>query len=106
VPVVRGWQTNGVWAFQTGRPFTVTLLPGVDDSNTSIPSIQFGVVDRANLVGNPHVSNPNSDAWFNISAFAMPPYGTFGNAGRNILTGPGFASVDVSGIKNTPIRED
>jgi hypothetical protein len=35
----------------------------------------------------------------------MPPYGTFGNAGRNILTGPGFSSVDVSVIKNTPIRE-
>jgi outer membrane receptor protein involved in Fe transport len=103
--LLRGWQTNGVWTFQTGRPFTVTLLPGVDNSNTGIPSIQFGVVDRPNLVGDPHVSSPSSDAWFNASAFAMPPYGTFGNAGRNILTGPGFSSVDVSVIKNTPIRE-
>jgi len=103
--LLRGWQTNGVWTFQTGRPFTVTLLPGVDNSNTGIPSIQFGVVDRPNLIGNPHISNPSSDAWFNTSAFAMSPYGTFGNAGRNILTGPGFASVDVSAVKNTPIRE-
>ena len=103
--LLRGWQTNGVWTLQTGRPFTVTLLPGVDNSNTGIPSIQFGVVDRPNLVGNPHVSNPSADAWFNTSAFAMPPYGTFGNAGRNILTGPGFASVDVSAVKNTRIRE-
>ena len=103
--LLRGWQTNGVWTFQTGRPFTVTLLPGVDNSNTGIPNIQFGVVDRPNLVGNPHVSNPSSSAWFNTSAFAMPPYGTFGDAGRNILTGPGFASVDVSAVKNTPIRE-
>jgi len=103
--LLRGWQTNGVWSFQTGRPFTVTLLPGVDNSNTGIPSIQFGVVDRPNLVGNPHVSNPSPDAWFNTSAFAMSPYGTFGNAGRNILTGPGFASLDVSAVKNTPIRE-
>src|SRR5215831_9132531 len=103
--LLRGWQTNGVWTFQTGRPFTVTLLPGVDNSNTGIPSIQFGVVDRPNLVGNPHLSNPGPGAWFSTGAFAISPYGTFGNAGRNILTGPGYSSVDVSVIKNTPIRE-
>jgi len=102
---LRGWQTNGLWTFQTGFPFTVTLLPGVDNSNTGIPSIEFGVVDRPNLVGNPHLSNPGPDSWFNTSAFAISPYGTFGNAGRNILTGPGFSSVDVSVIKNTSIRE-
>ena len=103
--LLRGWQTNGVWTFQTGQPFTATLQPGVDNSNTGIPSIQFGVVDRPNLVGNPHLSNPGPDAWFNTSAFAISPYGMFGNAGRNILTGPGFSSVDVSVIKNTLIRE-
>jgi Carboxypeptidase regulatory-like domain/TonB dependent receptor len=103
--LLRGWQTNGVWTFQTGQPFTVTLQPGVDNSNTGIPSIEFGVVDRPNLVGNAHLSNPGPDAWFNTSAFAISPYGTFGNAGRNILTGPGFSSVNVSVIKNTLIRE-
>jgi hypothetical protein len=35
----------------------------------------------------------------------MPAYGTFGNAGRNILEGPGFCSINVSAIKNTPLRE-
>src|SRR5262249_13057986 len=29
--LLSGWQTNGVWSFQSGRPFTVTLLPGVDN---------------------------------------------------------------------------
>jgi outer membrane receptor protein involved in Fe transport len=103
--LLRGWQTNGVWTFQTGRPFTVTLLPGVDNSNTGIPSIQFGVVDRPNLVGDPHLSNAGPDAWFNTNAFVTPPYGMFGNAGRNILEGPGFSSINVSAIKNTALRE-
>jgi len=102
---LRGWQTNGVWSFQTGRPFTVTLLPGVDNSNTGLPSIGFGVVDRPNVTGNPTISNPGPDKWFNTSAFSMPAYGTFGNAGRNILEGPGSSSVNVSVIKNTSIRE-
>ena len=48
--LLRGWQTNGVWTFQSGRPFTVTLLPGVDNSNTGIASV-VGVVDRPNAVG-------------------------------------------------------
>ena len=103
--LLRGWQTNGLWSFQTGYPFTVTLQPGVDNSNTGIPSIEFGVVDRPNLIGNPHLSNPAPDAWFNTGAFAISPYGTFGNTGRNIVTGPGYSSVDFSAIKNTPIRE-
>jgi len=100
-----GWQTNGIWTFQTGRPFTVTLLPGVDNSNTGLPSIGFGVVDRPNVVGDPNVSDPGPDRWFNAGAFTTPTYGTFGNAGRNILEGPGFSSVNASLIKNTRISE-
>jgi len=103
--LLRGWQTNGVWAFQSGRPFTATLVPGVDNSNTGLPSIGFGVVDRPNLVGDPRIGDPSPERWFNTNAFAMPVYGTFGDAGRNILTGPGFSSVNVSVIKNTTLRE-
>lgn len=103
--LLSGWQTNGIWTFQTGRPFTVTLLPGTDNSNTGLPNIGFGVVDRPNVVGNPGISNQGVGRWFNTSAFVTPPYGSFGNAGRNILEGPGFTSVNVSVIKNTKIRE-
>lgn len=102
---LRGWQTNGVWTFQTGQPFTVTLLPGVDQSNTGLPSIGFGVVDRPDLVGDPSLPNPAPDRWFNTKAFALPTFGSFGTAGRNILTGPGFSSVNVSVIKSTTIHE-
>lgn len=100
-----GWQTNGVWTFQSGRPFTVTLLPGVDNSNTGIPSIGYAVVDRPNVVADPNLSSRTPDRWFNTSAFVTPRYGSFGNAGRNILTGPGAATVNFSLIKNTTLRE-
>ena len=33
---------------------------------------------------------------FNPAAFTQVPSGTFGNAGRNILRGPGWFSVDMS----------
>ncbi len=40
--LVRGWQTNGVWSMQTGRPFTVALLPDIDNSNTGRSVLGFG----------------------------------------------------------------
>jgi hypothetical protein len=83
----------------------VTLQPGVDNSNTGLPAIGFGVVDRPNVVGSPNISDRTPAHWFNTAAFVTPPYGTFGNAGRNIVEGPGFSSVDVSLFKTTKISE-
>ena len=103
--VLRGWQSFGILQFQTGQPFTVALLPDFDNSNTGIDSLGFGANDRPNVVGNPHLANPSASAWFNTAAFVIPPSGTFGNAGRNIIEGPGLATVDVSLIKNFAIRE-
>ena len=100
-----GWQTFGILSFQTGRPFTVALQPSNDNSNTGIGNLGFGANDRPNLVGNPKSSNQTPQQWFNTAAFVIPPYGSFGNAGRNILQGPGSATVNMSLLKNTAIGE-
>lgn len=103
--VLGGWQSFGVLQFQTGQPFTVALLPNFDNSNTGIDSLGFGANDRPNVAGDPHLSSPSATRWFNTAAFVIPPYGTFGNSGRNVLEGPGLATVDLSLVKNTAIRE-
>lgn len=100
-----GWQTFGIWTFQTGRPFTVALLSDLDNSNTGRSILGFGANDRPNVLRNPELSNPTAQRWFDTSAFAISPFGTFGNAGRNILTGPGYQNINVSIIKNTSITE-
>jgi len=46
-----------------------------------------------------------ASCWFNPSAFAVPPPGEFGNAGRNILRGPGFAQFDTALHKDFAIAE-
>ena len=43
--------------------------------------------------------------WFNPGAFALPPPGQFGTAGRNILRGPGFAQLDLALQKGFQVRE-
>ena len=103
--LLTGWQTFGIVTLQTGRPFTVALLPEIDNSGTGRSALGFGANDRPNLVGDPNLTRPTPERWFNTSAFVFPPPGTFGNAGRNILDGPGYQSVNVSLAKNTALSE-
>ena len=103
--ILSGWETYGIVALQTGRPFTVSLLPEIDNSGTGRSILGFGANDRPNLVGNPNASARTTLEWFNTAAFAFPAPGTFGNAGRNILDGPGFQNVNASLVKNTVLTE-
>lgn len=104
--LLSGWQSYGILTFQTGRPFTVSLLTDLDNSNTGRSSLGFGGAnDRPNVVGNPVLSNPGPERWFNTAAFALPPRGTFGNAGRNAIEGPGQANINFSLVKNTVLGE-
>ncbi len=95
--VLAGWQTNGIVTLQSGGPITVS--EGVDVSLSGIGQ------DRVDLVGDPHLPGDRSreekiNEWFNKSAFARPAPGTFGTLGRNVLFGPGLATVDFSAFKN------
>jgi hypothetical protein len=100
-----GWETYGIVTVQSGRPFTVALLPEIDNSGTGRSILGFGANDRPNLVGNPELSSPTTTQWFNTAAFAFSAPGTFGNAGRNILNGPGYQTVNLSLMKNTALSE-
>ncbi len=103
--VLSGWETFGIVTLQSGRPFTVALLSEIDNSGTGRSILGFGNNDRPNLVGNPELSNPTTSQWFNTAAFTFSAPGTFGNAGRNILDGPGFQNVNASLVKNTTLTE-
>ncbi|HXF39318.1 MAG TPA: hypothetical protein VN687_06360, partial [Blastocatellia bacterium] len=103
--ILSGWQTFGIVTLQSGRPFTVALLPEIDISNTGRSTLGFGANDRPNVIGNAKLSHRTPDQWFNTTAFAFPAFGSFGNAGRNILDGPGFQNVNLSLMKTTSLRE-
>jgi hypothetical protein len=94
-----GWQVSGATVFQSGRPLSIWLN---DD--------RAGVGDTTNqpwnLVGDPDISDRGFSQgadqifWFNPAAFARPAAGTFGNAGRNPVRGPGYQSWDLALLKN------
>lgn len=103
--VLTGWETYGIVTAQSGRPFTVALLPEIDNSGTGRSILGFGNNDRPNVVGNPELSSRTTAQWFNSGAFAFPVPGTFGNSGRNILDGPGYHAINLSLMKNTALGE-
>jgi hypothetical protein len=43
--------------------------------------------------------------WFNPACYAVQPFGTLGNVGRDSLIGPGLLNLDFSIIKQTRITE-
>jgi TonB dependent receptor/Carboxypeptidase regulatory-like domain len=97
------WQVSGVVTLQSGRPFTVALLSEIDNSNTGRSNLGFGANDRPHVVGDPQIDDPSPERWFNTSAFAFPAFGTFGNAGRNTVEGPGYQNVNLALMKMVPL---
>ena len=89
-PVFGGWTLSGIFTGRSGRPVTVTQ--GSLEGATWMP----------NLVGDPK-GDQTVDRWFNVGAFQRVPAGVFGNAGRNIVRGPGYMTFDMSVQRRIPV---
>jgi hypothetical protein len=102
--VLGGWLVSGIFSARTGRPLTISQ--GTNNVGPGAEGLQ-------NLVGNPK-GPPTVEAWYDKAAFELVPSGTFGNAGRNIVRGPGWVTfdmsvqrrIDVTGRVNATLRWD
>jgi hypothetical protein len=95
--IVGAWQLGFLVSAHTGFPFSP--LTGVDMSLTGVG------LDRPNVVGNPYTRDKSTLVWLNPAAFVSNLTGTFGSAGSNSLTGPGFFDVDTNLTRLFKIRE-
>jgi len=96
-----GWQINAIFSAQSGFPFSPRV--GFNQSGSG----DTRSPDRASV--NPSFSGDritgSPDHWYNPAAWLLPPAGTWGSAGRNILYGPGLLNLDCSMFKMFRIRE-
>jgi hypothetical protein len=61
---------------------------------------------RASYNGQPiGIGDPSVGQWFNTRAFSVPVPGTFGNAGRNTIIGPGTVLFNIAMAKNIPLKD-
>src|SRR5262249_53297886 len=85
-----GWQINSIVKLASGVPFT-PLVDGDPDRDGSTDNAA-----RPDLIGDPNAGPHTPDQWYNLAAFAPPQIGFRGTAGRNIVQGPNFRTVDLS----------
>ena len=97
---LRGWQVSGILQVQTGFPFTVNYK----GDPIGIGGAGGGILVRPNyaLDSSGRNVNPNLPAgqrttseWFNTAAFVQPVY-SFGNVGRNTISGPNLFNLDTT----------
>jgi hypothetical protein len=107
--LMKGWQANTVFHWQTGLPFTVVSQALASNQLAYIN--QPGVtVDRPDVVGTAVFSHPkrNDDGsfqWIDPNAFTPQTQGTMGNERVNQFVGPHDRRDDLSIIKNFSVTE-
>jgi len=118
--ILSAWQWSGDFAVGSGLYFTPRVLGNSFDINRGVTGSL-----RANVTGAPvSLGNPTTAEWFNTAAFCAPvstfgtsstpgsgsscanPNGTsFGDAGRDIIEGPGQVTFDMNISKTITIKE-
>ncbi len=114
--ILAGWTANGITTLRAGAPFTPTvgfnrsrngdrwspdrpnLNPGFSSDPTHGVTAGCAGVPAGQTLGTPQL-------FYDPCAFSLPAPGTYGNLGRNTVTGPGLTNVDVSLEKTFKPRE-
>ena len=95
--LTQNWTFSTIYQVQSGMPFTVSVFGDTANSGTVLGENPV----RANVTGQP-VFGPRThraDQWFNPGAFSTPAAFTFGNAGRNLVYGPGLETLDLAIVR-------
>ena len=89
--VLGGWQLSGINSFVSGVPLSIGV-PGATLGN--------GWGTRANVSGDPTVSDPSAAQWFNTAAFSAPARFAYGNSPIGVVEGPAAHILDLGLMKN------
>lgn len=103
-----GWRVGGITTLQTGFP---VIIGDSGFRSLTCDALEYYTCwDTPNAVGYPGIYDPRNTTlvnankgnttakpyyYFNPNAFALEPFGTIGNQGRNNFHGPGFNETDL-----------
>jgi len=96
-----GFSFSGNLTLASGLPFSPRFFGDRSDLNRGVTGAARPDLAPGQSI---QLSNPSIQAWFNTAAF-IAPAGVFGDAGRNIIIGPGTVSFDMSISKNIQLKE-
>lgn len=101
--MVDNWTVSGITSFSSGAPFT----PGLTTTtNADITGSEEAA--RIDVLSDPRLPKGERTFYrnFKTEAFALPAVRTFGNAGVNILRGPGINNWDMTIAKKILLGVD
>lgn len=112
-----GWKMTGITTYQTGFPINMSdsgftslscdalTFYGCPDNPNQVVGTITTVDPRTSSFTSPVGGNVRKNYWFSPAGFVVAPVGTFGNARRNSLHGPGINNFDFALLKDTHITE-
>lgn len=96
--LLKDWQISGSITAQTGNPLTARVL-----GNTAQLAQTGGIGrGRADATGE---GIDSGGEFFNLNAFAVPPAGAYGDAGRNTIPGPGLINLNTAFARSFTLAE-
>jgi hypothetical protein len=113
--LIGGYELAWVQTFETGNPFGFSFtnspnnyfpssignyVPNLTCSGISMPGFELG-----SKIGGNRFNQALENPVLNVNCFAPPAPFTPGNAGRNIVTGPGLVYSQISASKNFAFKE-
>ena len=93
---LKDWTLSGSLTAETGLPQSPTIQGNLDGT-ASLAAL------RANATGLPVDSGTG---YFNAAAFSVPAAGTFGNAGRDTIEGPGMFVTNFSLARSVNLKSE
>ncbi|MBZ5522755.1 MAG: TonB-dependent receptor [Acidobacteriia bacterium] len=98
---VGGFTFSGNMTIASGFPFSPRIFNTSSDLNRGVNgTLRPDIVPGATIAS----SDPSILHWFNTAAFTAPA-GAFGNAGRNIIIGPGNVDFSMAVARNIQIKD-
>jgi hypothetical protein len=98
--IAGGWQINGIFSSYSGSPFTVTSS-GASLNAPGNSQVADLAKDSVAILGGTGPGNP----YFDPFAFRPVTAVRFGNAGLNMVRGPGVVNLDLGIFRNFAIKE-
>ena len=94
--IAGGWNFTLTQQGRSGAPLSIS---------GGYSNLGNGEGSRADIIGNPGISNPSPSLWFDTAAFARPALYTFGSSPLGILEGPGFLQLNTALAKQFRVAE-
>jgi hypothetical protein len=95
--LIGDWLFTGIAQFQAGDLLSATM-------NQNTLNVEY-YSQMPNCSGNPNISNPTRNHWFDNSVFSVPAAYTLGTCGLSLIKGPAWWNADLQIEKDFRITE-